>query len=150
MRQRELAGTSPRFPPWRGSKLRVAAASQVMKTVTSICETAGARPVLLVNPQWKERDDPLYALSRKGGLLGSFGRCRVSAPDRVGGVGSGGVWGELRGRATESGLGTSLWVGTFVGRRLWTAGKWAALWLGVVARAATFPGDVSRLVGGMP
>jgi len=44
-----------------------------MKTVTSLSESAGARPVLLVNPQWKERDDPLDALSRKGGLLGSFG-----------------------------------------------------------------------------
>ena len=47
--------------------------AEVLKTVTSICESAGARPVLLVNPQWKERDDPLDALSRKGGLLGSFG-----------------------------------------------------------------------------
>merc|ERR1712066_892382 len=44
-----------------------------MKTVTSISESAGSRPVLLVNPQWKERDDPLDALSRRGGLLGSFG-----------------------------------------------------------------------------
>jgi len=28
---------------------------------------------MLVNPQWKERDDPLDALSRKGGLLGMMG-----------------------------------------------------------------------------
>jgi hypothetical protein len=34
---------------------------------------AGVRPVLLINPQWKERDDPLDALSRRAGLLGSLG-----------------------------------------------------------------------------
>jgi len=47
--------------------------AEVIKTVTSISETAGTRPVLLVNPQWKERDDPLDALSRKGGFLGTVG-----------------------------------------------------------------------------
>jgi len=41
--------------------------------VSQVCGSAGSRPVLLVNPQWKERDDPLDALSRKGGLLGSLG-----------------------------------------------------------------------------
>lgn len=49
--------------------------AEVLQTVTQISESAGSRPVLLVNPQWKERDDPLDALSRKGGFLGSVGRC---------------------------------------------------------------------------
>ena len=31
------------------------------------------RMLMLVNPQWKERDDPLDALSRKGGVLGALG-----------------------------------------------------------------------------
>lgn len=44
-----------------------------MERVSGMCKSAGGRPVLLVNPQWKERDDPLDALSRKGGLLGSLG-----------------------------------------------------------------------------
>jgi len=47
--------------------------AEVMKTVSTVATDAGARPVLLVNPQWKERDDPLDALSRKGGLIGKFG-----------------------------------------------------------------------------
>lgn len=41
--------------------------------VLEISGTAGTRPVLLINPQWKERDDPLDALSRRAGLLGSLG-----------------------------------------------------------------------------
>lgn len=41
--------------------------------IKAISDGAGSRPVLLINPQWKERDDPLDALSRKEGLLGSLG-----------------------------------------------------------------------------
>jgi hypothetical protein len=41
--------------------------------VIEISSKAGTRPVLLINPQWKERDDPLDALSRRQGLLGSLG-----------------------------------------------------------------------------
>jgi len=41
--------------------------------VVEVSKNAGPRPVLLINPQWKERDDPLDALSRRGGLLGSLG-----------------------------------------------------------------------------
>merc|ERR1719331_2434722 len=29
--------------------------------------------VLIINPQWRERDDPLDALSRQGGVIGSIG-----------------------------------------------------------------------------
>ena len=47
--------------------------AEQIKTIETVSTDAGARPVLLVNPQWKERDDPLDALSRKGGLLGSLG-----------------------------------------------------------------------------
>lgn len=47
--------------------------TEVIKQVSDIAANAGPRPVLLMNPQWKERDDPLDALSRKGGLLGSLG-----------------------------------------------------------------------------
>ena len=38
---------------------------EIVDKVVQISDTAGSRPVLLVNPQWKERDDPLDALSRK-------------------------------------------------------------------------------------
>lgn len=41
--------------------------------IEAACNNAGSRPILLCNPQWKERDDPLDALSRKEGLLGSLG-----------------------------------------------------------------------------
>lgn len=44
-----------------------------MPTIRKLSSDAGVRPMLLVNPQWKERDDPLDALSRKGGLLGAMG-----------------------------------------------------------------------------
>jgi len=44
-----------------------------MATIRKLANEAGTRPLLLVNPQWKERDDPLDALSRKGGLLGALG-----------------------------------------------------------------------------
>lgn len=44
-----------------------------MDTIRKLSSDAGARPMLMVNPQWKERDDPLDALSRKGGLLGALG-----------------------------------------------------------------------------
>lgn len=47
--------------------------TEQLKQIDAACASAGSRPVLLVNPQWKERDDPLDALSRKGGLLGSLG-----------------------------------------------------------------------------
>ena len=41
--------------------------------IEAASNNAGERPILLCNPQWKERDDPLDALSRKEGLLGSLG-----------------------------------------------------------------------------
>lgn len=41
--------------------------------IEAASKSAGERPILLCNPQWKERDDPLDALSRKEGLLGSLG-----------------------------------------------------------------------------
>eukprot|EP00316_Scyphosphaera_apsteinii_P009902 CAMPEP_0119314148 /NCGR_PEP_ID=MMETSP1333-20130426/31834_1 /TAXON_ID=418940 /ORGANISM="Scyphosphaera apsteinii, Strain RCC1455" /LENGTH=254 /DNA_ID=CAMNT_0007319205 /DNA_START=132 /DNA_END=896 /DNA_ORIENTATION=+ len=41
--------------------------------ITKLSNDAGSRPVLLINPQWKERDDPLDALSRQGGALGLLG-----------------------------------------------------------------------------
>ena len=44
-----------------------------LATITKLSNEAGKRPLMLVNPQWKERDDPLDALSRKGGLLGMMG-----------------------------------------------------------------------------
>ena len=47
--------------------------AEQIEQIRAISEGAGSRPVLLVNPQWKERDDPLDALSRKEGLLGAFG-----------------------------------------------------------------------------
>ena len=47
--------------------------AESLPKVRSLNADAGARPLLLVNPQWKERDDPLDALSRKGGLLGALG-----------------------------------------------------------------------------
>ena len=46
---------------------------EVIKQIATISEQAAARPVLLINPQWKERDDPLDALSRKGGVMGAIG-----------------------------------------------------------------------------
>ena len=33
--------------------------------IEAASKNAGERPILLCNPQWKERDDPLDALSRK-------------------------------------------------------------------------------------
>merc|ERR1719453_2241840 len=47
--------------------------AESMATIRKLSADAGARPLLLVNPQWKERDDPLDALSRKGGFLGALG-----------------------------------------------------------------------------
>jgi hypothetical protein len=44
-----------------------------MEDIRSIASQAGSRPVLIVNPQWRERDDLFDDLSRKGGLLGMFG-----------------------------------------------------------------------------
>ena len=44
-----------------------------MPQIRKFAQDAGSRPLLLVNPQWKERDDPLDALSRKGGFLGALG-----------------------------------------------------------------------------
>jgi len=44
-----------------------------MTTIRKLSNEAGSRPVLLVNPQWEERDDPLDALSRKGGWQGALG-----------------------------------------------------------------------------
>jgi hypothetical protein len=41
--------------------------------IQAASNNAGERPILLCNPQWKERDDPLDALSRKEGLLGTLG-----------------------------------------------------------------------------
>ena len=47
--------------------------TEEVKAISKLSEQAGSRPVLLVNPQWKERDDPLDALSRKEGLAGMLG-----------------------------------------------------------------------------
>ena len=47
--------------------------SERMATIRKLSTECGGRPLLLVNPQWKERDDPLDALSRKSGLLGALG-----------------------------------------------------------------------------
>mmetsp|Transcript_688 Transcript_688/g.1229 ORF Transcript_688/g.1229 Transcript_688/m.1229 type:complete len:246 (+) Transcript_688:343-1080(+) len=47
--------------------------AEQIERVSEVSSSAGSRPVLLINPQWKERDDPLDALSRKGGFLGSLG-----------------------------------------------------------------------------
>lgn len=44
-----------------------------MPDIRQLSAQAGSRPLMLVNPQWKERDDPLDALSRKGGFLGALG-----------------------------------------------------------------------------
>ena len=47
--------------------------SERLPQIRQFNKDAGKRPILLVNPQWKERDDPLDALSRKGGFLGAIG-----------------------------------------------------------------------------
>jgi len=47
--------------------------AESIATIRKLSNEAGGRPLLLVNPQWKERDDPLDALSRKEGLLGMMG-----------------------------------------------------------------------------
>jgi hypothetical protein len=47
--------------------------TEQLRQIEAASNTAGARPILLCNPQWKERDDPLDALSRKSGLLGALG-----------------------------------------------------------------------------
>ena len=47
--------------------------TESLQTIRKISTDAGKRPMLLVNPQWKERDDPLDALSRKSGFLGALG-----------------------------------------------------------------------------
>jgi len=44
-----------------------------LATIRKLCSECGARPLLMVNPQWREGDDPFDALSRKGGLLGALG-----------------------------------------------------------------------------
>ena len=44
-----------------------------MPQIRTLSKDAGTRPLLLCNPQWKERDDPLDALSRKDGFLGALG-----------------------------------------------------------------------------
>jgi len=41
--------------------------------IEAASNNAGERPILLCNPQWKERDDPLDALSREKGWKGSLG-----------------------------------------------------------------------------
>jgi hypothetical protein len=43
------------------------------QNIERFSKDAGKRSVLIVNPQWRERDDPFDALSRKEGLLGSLG-----------------------------------------------------------------------------
>jgi len=47
--------------------------AEVLDAIEQVCESAGARPVLMVNPQWREGDDPLDALSRQGGIIGAIG-----------------------------------------------------------------------------
>ena len=45
-----------------------------LTTIKKLSADCGpGRLLMLVNPQWKERDDPLDALSRKGGFLGALG-----------------------------------------------------------------------------
>ena len=45
-----------------------------MQTIRTLDGQCGPkRPLLMVNPQWKERDDPFDALARKGGFLGALG-----------------------------------------------------------------------------
>ena len=39
-----------------------------LETIRTLSAQSGERLLMLVNPQWKERDDPLDALSRKAGL----------------------------------------------------------------------------------
>jgi hypothetical protein len=43
------------------------------QNIERFSKDAGGRGVLIVNPQWRERDDPLDALSRQPGLIGSLG-----------------------------------------------------------------------------
>jgi len=47
--------------------------AEVLDSIEQVCANAGERPVLMVNPQWREGDDPLDALSRQGGLVGALG-----------------------------------------------------------------------------
>ena len=47
--------------------------TEQLKRIQQLSVDAGSRLLMLVNPQWKERDDPLDALSRKGGLMGALG-----------------------------------------------------------------------------
>jgi hypothetical protein len=48
--------------------------AEQMGTIRQLNQQCGpSRPLLMVNPQWKERDDPFDALSKKGGLLGALG-----------------------------------------------------------------------------
>ena len=47
--------------------------AEQLEAVTRMSNDAGVRPVLLINPQWKERDDPLDALSKRGGVIGTLG-----------------------------------------------------------------------------
>ena len=47
--------------------------SEQREKIRQLGQQCGDRLMMLVNPQWKERDDPLDALSRKGGLLGALG-----------------------------------------------------------------------------
>eukprot|EP00965_Chrysotila_dentata_P222417 6192955-Pleurochrysis_carterae.AAC.3 len=39
--------------------------AEVLGSIENVCKGAGDRPVLMVNPQWREGDDPLDALSRQ-------------------------------------------------------------------------------------
>ena len=56
--------------------------AESIATIRKLSNEAGGRPLLLVNPQWKERDDPLDALSRKEGLLGMMGNVIVPPLER--------------------------------------------------------------------
>jgi len=47
--------------------------AEVLGSIENVCKGAGDRPVLMVNPQWREGDDPLDALSRQGGVVGAIG-----------------------------------------------------------------------------
>ena len=48
--------------------------AESMPTIRELNRNCGpTRSLLMVNPQWKERDDPFDALSRKGGFLGALG-----------------------------------------------------------------------------
>mmetsp|Transcript_69740 Transcript_69740/g.127448 ORF Transcript_69740/g.127448 Transcript_69740/m.127448 type:complete len:376 (-) Transcript_69740:141-1268(-) len=53
-----------------------------IKEVRQLDAVAGPRPLLLVNPQWKENLDPFDGLAAEGGLLGAVGKYFGGMKDR--------------------------------------------------------------------